>query len=232
MVWSDEFDGTELDTAFWNYELGDGCPYLCGWGNAERQLYTKENHSLRDGNLVITARREDNKYTSTRLTTKNKKAFRYGRIETRAKLPVGEGLWPAFWMLGQNIDSVGWPLSGEIDILEYLGREPGEVFTSLHTQAGHGDNATFKKTRFADIEQGFHRFAAEWTAEQITFFVDDQLVFTFRPKDRSEAVWPYDQPFYILLNLAIGGNFGGPAVDDSVFPQEFIIDYVRVYAPE
>lgn len=232
MIWSDEFNGTELDTSSWNYELGDGCPYLCGWGNAERQLYTTENHSFRNGHLVITARKDGNVYTSTRITTKNKQSFKYGRIETRAKLATGEGLWPAFWMLGQNIDSVRWPLCGEIDIMEYLGREPGEVFTSLHTQAGHGDNASFKKTRFADIEQGFHRYAVEWTAEQITFFVDDQLVYNFNPEDKSAAVWPYDQPFYILLNLAVGGNFGGPDVDDSVFPQELVVDYVRVYAPE
>lgn len=232
MLWSDEFDGPELDSTVWNFELGDGCPDLCGWGNAERQLYTKNNHSFRDGHLVITARKEQDTFTSTRITTKNKKPFQYGRIETRAKLPVGHGVWPAFWMLGQNIDSAHWPLCGEIDILEYVGRAPGEIFTTLHTKAGHGFNASSKTTRFAGIEKGFHRYAVEWTATQMTFFVDDQLVFTFRPEKRTEDVWPFDQPFYILLNLAIGGRFGGPEVDDTIFPQEFIIDYVRVYAPE
>jgi len=232
LIWSDEFDGAELDTSVWNYELGDGCPGLCGWGNDERQVYTKDNHQIRDGKLVITARKEGERYTSTRITTKSNKAFRYGRIETRAKLARGEGIWPAFWMLGQNIDSVGWPLCGEIDILEYVGKSPGEIFTTLHTKAGHGDNASSKTTRFADIEQGFHRYAVEWTPAQMTFFVDDQLVFTFRPEARTEAVWPFDQRFYILLNVAIGGRFGGPEVDDAMFPQEFIVDYVRVYAPE
>ncbi|NJB85864.1 beta-glucanase (GH16 family) [Lewinella marina] len=232
LVWSDEFNGEALDTTAWNYELGDGCPNLCGWGNAERQHYTRDNHRLEDGHLVITARKEGEGYTSTRITTKNKHAFQYGRIETRAKLPVGEGLWPAFWMLGKNIDSVGWPRCGEIDILEYVGREPGEVFTSLHTPATHGATASTKKSRFADIEEGFHRYAAEWTADEISFFVDDQLVYTYDPEERNEDVWPFDQPFYILINLAIGGNFGGPGVDDSIFPQEYIIDYVRVYAPE
>ncbi|MEL7160024.1 MAG: glycoside hydrolase family 16 protein [Bacteroidota bacterium] len=232
MLWAEEFDGNALDTASWNFELGDGCPHLCGWGNNERQIYTTENHRLKDGYLTITARKESTRYTSTRITTKHKRTFRYGRVEARAKLPVGTGLWPAFWMLGQNIDTVGWPRCGEIDILEYVGREPGEVFTSLHTQASHGNTVNTRKTRFGDIERGFHRYAAEWTEEQIAFFVDDQLVYTFRPEDRSEAVWPFDQPFYLLLNLAIGGNFGGPEVDDSVFPQEYIIDYIRVYAPE
>ncbi len=232
LLWSDEFNGERLDTSVWNFELGDGCPNLCGWGNNERQLYTRSNHRLEDGRLIITARREGDRYTSTRITTKNNKEFRYGRIETRAQLPVGQGIWPAFWMLGQNIDQVGWPRCGEIDVLEYVGREPHEIFTTLHTGAKHGDNASSKKTAFPDIEEGFHRYAAEWTAEQISFFVDDRLVYTFDPEERTEAVWPFDQPFYLLLNVAVGGNFGGPAVDDNIFPQEFIVDYVRVYAPE
>ncbi len=232
LLWSDEFNGDRLDTTVWNFELGDGCPNLCGWGNNERQIYTRDNHRLEDGNLIITARKDGDTYTSSRITTKDNKEFQYGRVETRAKLATGEGIWPAFWMLGTNIDEVGWPLSGEIDILEYVGREPGEVFTTLHTAANHGDNASSKKSQFASIEEGFHRYAAEWTAEEIAFFVDDQLVYTFDPEDRSEAAWPFDQPFYILLNVAIGGNFGGPEVDDSIFPQEFVVDYVRVYAPE
>ncbi|THH36543.1 glycoside hydrolase family 16 protein [Neolewinella litorea] len=232
LIWSDEFDGDALDTTDWNFELGDGCPNLCGWGNAEKQLYTRENHRLVDGHLIITVRKEGEAYTSTRITTKDKRAFKYGRIETRAKLPVGQGLWPAFWMLGQNIDEVGWPRCGEIDILEYVGREPGQVFTTLHTEAAHGDSGNSKVSRFADIEEGFHRFAAEWTEKEISFFVDDQLVYTFKPESYTEAVWPFDQPFYILFNLAVGGNFGGHNVDDSVFPQEYIIDYVRVYAAE
>ncbi len=232
LVWSDEFNADHLDSSVWNFELGDGCPDICGWGNNERQVYTRDNHRLEAGHLIIAARRAGDRYTSTRITTKGRQEFQYGRIETRAKLPVGQGLWPAFWMLGQNIEEAGWPLCGEIDILEYVGREPHEVFTTLHTQANHGGNASSKKSRFADIEEGFHRYAAEWTAEEISFFVDDRLVYTFDPGERTEAVWPFDQPFYILLNVAVGGNFGGPDVNDSVFPQEFVVDYVRVYAPE
>lgn len=232
LLWAEEFDTNSLDSSSWNFELGDGCPHLCGWGNNERQLYTTENHQIKDGKLIIEARKTDSIYSSTRITTKGKKAFKYGWIEIRAKLPTGHGIWPAFWMLGQNIDTVKWPLCGEIDILEYIGRQPGEIFTSLHTQDSHHNTINTKRTRFADIEQGFHRYAVEWSQEKIAFFIDDQLVYTFSPKERSQEVWPYDQPFYLLLNMAIGGNFGGPEVDDNIFPQSFIIDYVRVYALE
>jgi len=229
LVWADEFNGSELNLNSWNYELGDGCPNLCGWGNNERQIYTKENHRLEDGKLIITARKEGDKYTSTRITTQGKHEFQYGRMEARAKLPRGTGLWPAFWMLGSNITEVGWPQSGEIDILEYVGRAPGEIFTTLHTKAAHGDNGTSKTTAIPNIEEGFHTYAADWTPDAITFYFDDQEVFKFAPEDKTEAVWPFNQPFYFIINMAIGGNFGGPGVDDSIFPQEFVVDYVRVY---
>ena len=229
LVWSDEFNGDALDLTSWNFELGDGCPNLCGWGNNERQVYTKENHRLEDGKLIITAKKEGDLYTSTRITTQGKHEFQYGRMEARAKVAVGQGIWPAFWMLGSDIKEVGWPASGEIDILEYVGREEDMVYTTLHVPAGHGDSAFSKKTKFEDIEEGYHVYAAEWSPEQIEFFVDDQSVFVYNPEDKTKAVWPFDQPFYFILNLAIGGNFGGPEVDYSIFPQEYAIDYVRVY---
>ena len=228
LVWEENFNGKTLDEKNWNFELGNGCPN-CGWGNHERELYTKDNHKLVDGKLVITAKKEGDKYTSTRITTKGKKEFQYGRFEARAKLPVGQGIWPAFWMLGKNIDNVGWPKAGEIDILEYIGREPDMVFTSLHTQDSHGNTINTKKTKFEDIEEGFHVYAAEWDKDKITFFVDDKPVYTFVPENKTEDTWPFKQPFYIILNMAIGGDFGGPEVDDKILPQEFIIDYVRVY---
>lgn len=230
LIWEENFNAKTLDEKTWNYELGDGCPNICGWGNNERQVYTKENHKFANGNLVITAKKEGDKYTSTRITTAGKKEFKYGYIETRAKLPVGQGIWPAFWMLGSNIKQVVWPKAGEIDILEYVGKEPGMVFTTLHTKANHGDNGSSKKTPFPKIEEGFHTYGVDWTKEKMDFYVDDKLVFTFNPKDKSEDVWPFDQPFYIILNVAIGGNFGGPEVDDKIFPQEFIVDYVKVYS--
>lgn len=228
LVWEENFNGKTLNKENWNIEIGDGCPN-CGWGNNERQLYTDKNHKLSKGKLVITAKKEGNKYTSTRITTKNKKEFQYGRFEARAKLPVGHGIWPAFWMLGSNISEVGWPKSGEIDILEYVGREPHMVFTTLHTQDSHGNSINTRKTKFANIERGFHVFAIDWSKDKMDFFVDDVLVYTFNPIKKDENTWPFNQPFYFIINMAIGGNFGGPKVDDAMFPQDFIIDYVRVY---
>lgn len=230
LVWEENFKGKTLNESVWNYEMGDGCPNICGWGNNERQLYTKTNHTVKNGNLTVEARKEaDGKYTSTRITTKGKKEFKYGRIECRAQLPKGQGLWPAFWMLGSNISEVGWPKSGEIDILEYVGKEPHQVYTTLHTQDGHGDKAHSHKTEILNIEEGFHLFAVEWTKEKMDFFVDDQKVFTYNPSEKNADSWPFDQPFYIIVNMAVGGNFGGPAVDDAIFPQQFIVDYIKVY---
>jgi len=229
LVWEENFDGNILNEAIWNYEVGDGCPNLCGWGNNELQLYTNKNHRLKDGKLIITAKKQDSLYTSTRITTKAKKEFQYGKIELRAKLPIGKGLWPAFWMLGSNISEVGWPACGEIDILEYVGKEPQTIFTSLHTPDSFGETINTRKTIIENIEQGFHVYTVGWTKEKIVFYVDDQLVYTFSPKKHSKEIWPFDQPFYIIVNLAIGGNFGGPEVDNTIFPQEFIIDYIKVY---
>lgn len=230
LIWEENFDGKSLNEKVWNYELGDGCPNVCGWGNNERQIYTKTNHRLEGGKLIITTKKEGDKYTSTRITTAGKKEFKYGYMEARAKLPVGYGIWPAFWMLGSNISKAGWPLAGEIDILEYIGREPHTAYTTLHTQAHHGDKASSKKTPIADIEEGYHTYGVNWTAEKMEFFVDGKSVYTYVPENKSVEVWPYDQPFYFILNTAVGGNFGGPDVDDSIFPQEYTIDYVRVYA--
>jgi len=224
LVWQEEFKSDKLDESVWNFELGAG-----GWGNNERQFYTKDNHKLEGGNLIITAKKEGEKYTSTRITTKTKKEFKYGRIEARAKLPTGQGIWPAFWMLGSNISEVGWPKSGEIDILEYVGKEPHTVYNTLHTQDSHGNSVNSKKTIFETIEQGFHVYAIDWTKEKIDFSVDDKVIYTFNPAEKNENTWPFDQPFFVIVNMAIGGNFGGPEVDDRIFPQEFVVDYVRVY---
>jgi beta-glucanase (GH16 family) len=151
-------------------------------------------------------------------------------MEARAKLPTGHGIWPAFWMLGSNIKQDGWPLAGEIDILEYVGKEPHMVYTTLHTKDAHGDHASSKKTSFPGIEEGWHTYGVNWTAEAMEFFVDGISVYKFAPKDKPVEVWPFDQPFYFIINTAVGGNFGGPEVDDKIFPQEFIVDYVKVYS--
>ena len=229
LVWEENFDGNSLNEEIWNFELGDGCPNLCGWGNNESQIYTKTNHKVENGYLFITARKKDSIYTSTRITTKNKKEFKYGRMEVRAKLPLGKGLWPAFWMLGANISEVGWPLCGEIDILEYVGREPHTIFTSLHTQDSHGNTINSKKEIIEGIEKGFHLYAIDWSKEKIDFYIDDSLFYTFSPNEKNTEIWPFNQPFFFIINLAIGGNFGGLEIDDSIFPQEFVIDYIKVY---
>ena len=228
LVWEENFDGETLNEKVWNIEIGDGCPN-CGWGNNERQLYTDQNHRIEKGNLKKKKKKDGDKYTSTRINTKSKKEFQYGRLEARAKLPLGHGLWPAFWMLGSNFKEVGWPKCGEIDILEYIGRDPHMVFTTLHTQDSHGNSINTKKTAISNIEEGFHLYAIEWTTDKIDFFVDKDLVYTFQPTVKNEDTWPFNKPFYFLVNMAIGGNFGGPAVDDTVFPQEFIVDYIKVY---
>jgi len=229
LVWQEDFNEKTLNDKVWNFELGDGCPSICGWGNNEKQLYTDSNHSLKDGNLIISINKVEDHYTSTRITTAGHKEFQYGTIEVRAKIPVGKGIWPAFWMLGANISKVGWPKCGEIDILEYVGREPHKVYTSLHTQDSHGNTINTKVTDIIAIEEGFHLYAIDWTKDKIEFFVDNQSVYVFAPKDKNEDTWPYNQPFYFIINTAVGGNFGGHDIDDSIFPQQFVIDYIKVY---
>lgn len=230
LVWQEEFNGATLNEKDWNFELGNGCPNNCGWGNNEKQIYTKDNHSLKNGYLVINVlKNDDGSFTSTRITTAGKQEFQYGRMEARAKIPTGKGIWPAFWMLGSNINKVGWPKCGEIDILEYVGREPHKVFTSLHTQDSHGNTINNKITQIDNIEEGFHLYAIEWTKDKIEFLVDNQSVYTFSPDKKDENTWPFNQPFYFLINVAVGGNFGGHDVDNSIFPQEYTIDYIRVY---
>ncbi len=229
LLWEEDFSGTGLNKEYWNFELGDGCPDLCGWGNNEPQVYTKSNHRLENGYLYITVDKKDSVYTSTKITTEKKFEFQYGRVEARAKLPIGKGIWPAFWMLGSNHREVGWPLCGEIDILEYVGREPDMIFNSLHTADSHGKTVNTKKSTIENIEEGFHVYAANWTPDKIEFFVDGVLLYTFQPDKKDEKIWPFDQPFYLILNAAIGGDFGGHDIDNDILPQEFVIDYIKVF---
>lgn len=228
MIFVENFDGDSLNTQNWNYDLGDGCPALCGWGNNERQLYTKKNVAVRDGMLVITATKNGFKYESGKITTKKKVEFQYGTVEVRAQLPTGSGLWPAIWMLGNDIDTNEWPACGEIDIMEYVGREPHSIYNSLHTPASFGETINSKQTTSDQFETGFHIYKTTWTKDKIDFYIDDALTYSFSPDVKNEKTWPFDKPFYVILNLAIGGNFGGPEVDDSIFPKEFIIDYVKI----
>lgn len=228
VIFEDNFESNEINLKYWNFELGNGCPNLCGWGNNEKQFYTKQNASIKNGKLVIKATKNDSNYYASKLTTKNKIEFQYGSVEVRAKLPQGKGLWPAIWMLGSDIDSKTWPACGEIDIMEYVGKTPHKIHTTLHTPDSFGNSKNTKITTIENIENGFHTYKINWTKNDITFFIDDKEVYVFAPKEKNDKTWPFNKPFYIILNLAIGGNFGGPEIDNSIFPQEFIIDYVRV----
>ena len=233
LVWEDNFDGpaNQLpDSTRWGFDIGTD------WGNAQLEYDTDraENASLDgNGNLAIVARAESfqgRNYTSARMTTKDLFEPTYGRFEARMQLPWGQGLWPAFWLLGANIDEVGWPDCGEIDIMEYRGQEPSRVHGSLH---GPGYSGGQPVTESYDIpndrfDTGFHVFAVEWGPEEIRWYVDDTLYQTVR-SDEVPGNWVYDHSFYIILNLAVGGNYVGPPDGSTVFPQTLLVDYVRVY---
>jgi beta-glucanase (GH16 family) len=234
LVWADEFNKNGLpDSTKWGYDHGGS-----GWGNNELQFYTtkrKENASARNGQLVIEARKEnfDNrKYTSARLVSKNKGDWKYGRIEVKAKLPKGRGIWPAIWMLPTRSVHGGWPKSGEIDIMEFVGYMPDSVFGSVHTGSYNHTIGT-QRTKgivLKDLATAFHVYAIDWTEEKISFLIDDKIYYEFRNEGSGPGAWPFDQPFHIILNIAVGGNWGGKyGVDDAIFPQTMEIDYVRVY---
>jgi beta-glucanase (GH16 family) len=232
-VWSDEFNGTGFpDSTKWGYEEG----FV---RNQEKQLYTRgrlENARLEQGCLVIESRRESFEgadYTSASVYTKGRAAWTYGRIEVRAKLPAGRGMWPAIWTLGTSIDSLGWPRCGEIDIMEYVGFDPDRIHSNVHfaaTRSSANRNVNHASLVVSKPSGAFHVYAMEWTPERISFFVDSIRYATVRkPKPDAEA-WPFDRPQYLILNTAVGGAWGGEVgVDDAVFPQRFTIDYVRVY---
>lgn len=226
----EDFQHSELAGKHWNFELGDGCPELCGWGNNELQIYTKTNVEVKDGFLIIRADKKGDHYYSGKITTKNKVEFTYGTVEVRAKLPRGKGVWPAIWMLGSNIDEAGWPAAGEIDIMEYVGKSPGEIHTTLHTPESFGNTVNTKVTQKEDIERGFHSYKMDWTKDAIRFFIDEEMVYEYSPPNKDKDTWPFKQNFYLILNLAIGGNLGGPEIDESIFPVEFIIDYIKIYS--
>jgi len=235
LIWADEFEGPAgqaPDPAKWRFDQGTG------WGNAQLEWDTSrpENVSLDgDGNLAITAREESyagQPYTSGRIKTKGLFERARGRFEARIKLPVGQGLWPAFWLLGANIDDVGWPACGEIDIMEYRGQEPRVIHGSLHGPGHFGGGAVTKRHIIAQggFHLGFHIFAVEWDEQEIAWFVDGYEYQRVRPTDLpAGSTWVYDHPFFILLNVAVGGHFVGSPDETTVFPQTMLVDYVRVY---
>jgi len=236
LVWEDEFDGTAgtmVDVAEWNYDIGTG---VNGWGNNELQYYSERSENVSmdgNGNLAITAREESYmgaSYTSGRITTKVKFDQAYGRFEASIQLPFGQGVWPAFWLLGDNIDEVSWPQCGEIDIMEYRGQEPTVVHGSLHGPGYSGGNPVTRSYTLTNdrFDTGFHVFAVEWFEDRIDFFVDDNLFQRVNISD-VPGEWVYDHPFYIILNVAVGGGFVGPPNTGTPFPQTMLVDYVRVF---
>lgn len=245
LVWRDEFDGpsgSAVDSSKWSFDIGVG-PNFDGWGNNELETYTarRQNSSLKGGFLVIKALKEtftgpDNRnrnYTSARLLTKGRFAQTYGRVEARIKLPYGQGIWPAFWMLGDNIDSVSWPACGEIDIMENIGKEPSIVHGTLHGpgySGGSGITASYSLANGRKFSDDFHTFAVEWEPNVIRFYVDGLLYKTRTPADLpAGSSWVFDHPFFIILNVAVGGGWPGNPDATTVFPQQMMVDYVRVY---
>ncbi len=235
LVWSDEFNYTgRPDTTKWAYDIGGH-----GWGNQELQYYTDrpENARAENGRLIIEARKEDyegSAYTSSRLVTRGKAEWKYGRFEIRAKLPEGLGTWPAIWMLAakQHYGDQYWPHNGEIDIMEHVGFDPGVVHASIHTRAFYHSIGTQKTatTAVPAAMSGFHTYRVDWTADDILAYVDDRLYFRFANDHEGWEHWPFDQPFYLLLNIAFGGSWGAAkGIDPAVLPQRMEVDWVRVY---
>ena len=239
MVWSDEFDYTGLpDNTKWSYDTGNGCPRICGWGNNEKEYYTEgvlKNARVKNGTLTIEAHKEsisDYQYSSARLVSKGNGDWKYGRIEVRAKNPSGVGTWPAIWMLPTENIYGHWPGSGEIDIMEHVGYVPDTVYGTVHTKAYNHGIGTQKGGQMlvADSETDFHVYGVEWTADRIDFFIDEDIYFSFLNEGLTSEEWPFDQAFHLILNVAVGGHWGGAnGIDDSIWPQRMEVDYVRVY---
>ena len=234
LVWADEFNGTDVDTASWTFEKGNG---QNGWGNNELQYYTgrPENVRIQDGKLLITARKERYEsfdYTSARMVTMDKREFKFGRIDIRAKLPEGQGIWPALWMLGTNFDKVGWPKCGEIDIMELLGHQPSQTHSTVHFGSDwstHDDKGKMYSISPGKFSERFHLFSMQWTLNSIHFFVDDQKFFEVNPSTVGEQAYPFNQDFFFLINLAVGGNWPGSPDETTLFPQTLEVDYIRVF---
>ena len=233
LVWSDEFNYKGLpDSNKWNYNVGGH-----GWGNQELQYYTDRktsNARVEKGHLIIEAKKEqvgNNAYTSARLVTKGKGDWTYGRIDVRAKLPKGVGTWPAIWMLGSTVP-MKWPDDGEIDIMEHVGYDQGVVHGTVHCKKYFHSEGTQKgsKTIVADCSEKFHVYSVDWNAEAITILIDNKPYFSFKNEHSGNDAWPFYKPMHLLLNIAVGGGWGGQkGVDDSVYPQRMEVDYVRVY---
>ena len=236
LAWADEFNATTLEGNTWTMESGDGCPALCNWGNNELEYYTNNTNNLlfQDGKMLIEAKAETfggKNYTSVRMKTQDKKPFKFGRIDIRAILPKGKGLWPAFWLLPQENVFGGWPKSGEIDMMELVGSEPAKVLGTLHYGPGPGSISITKNKVLptGSFNDQFHVFSLEWKEDQIQWLIDGEVFSTINKADIGNNNYPFNEKFYLLVNLAVGGNLPGNPDAGTYFPQWLIVDYIRVY---
>ncbi len=237
LTWADEFNSGALNTSNWTVEEGDGCPGLCGWGNNELEYYTgrPENLFFQDGKMMIEARKENfggRAYTSSKIVSRNKRVFKYGRVDIRAILPTGRGTWPAFWMLPQHNVFGGWPRSGEIDIMEMVGHEPNRSYGTLHYGPGPGSihiSRGYSLPGGASFNDAFHVFSIEWKEDEVKWFIDGNLFSTIQKTDIGSNNWPFNEEFFFIINFAVGGNWPGNPDAATYFPQWLIVDYIRVY---
>lgn len=240
LVWSDEFDKSGAPSQEnWTYDLGSKNN---GWGNWEVQVYTKEKKNVRvkNGRLIINARKDkEGQWTSARLKSEGLRHFKYGLIEFKAKLTEGEGTWPALWLLGENIKTKGWPACGEIDVMEFAGKKPGIVQSALHDPESHGNTFKKKEVEMENLSSEFHTYAMLWTEDKIEFIFDGKTIYTYAPAEKNADNWPYDDKYFILMNIAMGGTFGSDPQYESdgqkngIHPElqsaTMEVDYVRVY---
>jgi len=233
LAWSDEFNTSGISSANWSFEMGNNN----GWGNNELEYYTDrtQNAFVSSGNLIIEARAESfggKNYTSARMITKSKQAFKFGRIDIRARMPKGKGIWPALWMLGNNIDAVGWPACGEMDILEMLGHEPNKIFGTMHwgnTVQSHASKGSSYTLSAGSFDQQFHVYSLIWKQDDIRVLVDDQEYVHVTSVDVQGSNYPFNSNFFFIFNIAVGGSWPGSPDGTTVFPQRMLVDYVRVF---
>ncbi|KAA3439560.1 family 16 glycosylhydrolase [Rufibacter hautae] len=239
LIWSDEFEGEGApNSTWWGYDLGNGHD---GWGNRELQHYTNQLANVRQsgGNLVIEAVKKDGTWTSARVKSQGKLKFTHGRVEFRAKLAPGVGTWPALWMLGESVTTKGWPACGEIDVMEYIDKRPGIVQTALHSPSSFGNTQNLAFTQVPDATTAFHVYALEWTENDLKVFVDSTLYYTYAPAVKDAKTWPFNEDFFLIMNIAVGGNLGSEptletnglknGIDPTLTSTRMEVDYVRVY---
>jgi len=234
LIWEDDFNGDAVNLDDWTFEIGNGSD---GWGNGEKQYYRSQNTTIeQDDYLVIEARNEGFSgldYTSSRMITEGKKEFQYGRVDIRAAMPEGRGLWPALWMLGQNFQTTGWPMCGEMDIMELVGHQPGRTNSTVHFGDSYDDRdskgAAKQLPDGAKFSEEFHVFSLVWEENNIRFLLDDELVKQITPVDMGGQNYPFNQPFFFIFNVAVGGQWPGDPDSTTSFPQRMIVDYIRVF---